>query len=292
MKRWLAAAALPISAVLAGCGEEDEFEVAVIPSQSIGEMETGLNLLEEELSEALAKDVDVEHYPSYNAVVEAVNYAHVDLAYFGPVTYLAAYEESGAEAVITQEIDGDPYYHSYILTQPDAPWDSLDDLLENPEEISFAFGSQSSTSGFAVPGFELLERGVYESESTYAFAEVRFTGSHDITANAVAEADVDAGAIDSAIYNALLDEELIDENDFKIIWESEPLYQYPWAVPGGTDETAVEEIQEAFLAIDNEEILQIFGGAEAFTEASHDEYESVLEAARAFDLLDPEEIDD
>jgi phosphonate transport system substrate-binding protein len=295
------------AAILTACGAVNEntdetagdeaedssvYEVAVIPSQSIGEMEEGLSLLEEHLEGALNREVEVTHYPSYNAVVEAINYGHVDLAYFGPVTYLIAYEQSGAEAILTQIVDGDPYYYSYILTQPDAPWDSLDELVEDAESVDFAFGSQSSTSGFAVPGYELYERGVYENESTYDFADVRFTGSHDITASAVANGDVDAGAIDSAIYNALVDDELIDEEDYKIIWESEQLYQYPWAVPGGTDEELKAEVQEAFLEIEDERILRIFGGAEAFTEASHEEYDSVLEAARAFDLLEPEETEE
>lgn len=273
-------------------GSDELYEVAVIPSQSIGEMEEGLGLLEEHLAGELDREVEVTHYPSYNAVVEAINFGHVDLAYFGPVTYLIAYEQSEAEAILTQNIDGEPYYYSYIVTQPDAPWDTLDDLLEDVEDVSFAFGSQSSTSGFAVPGYELMERGVYESESTYEFDELRFTGSHDITADAVASGEVDAGAVDSAIFNALIDDGLIDEDDFKIIWESEQLYQYPWAVPAGTDEETIAEVQEAFLNIEDEEIFSIFGGADSFVEASPDEYESILEAARALDLLELEEDDE
>lgn len=272
--------------------DEELYEVAVIPSQSIGEMEEGLTRLEEHLAESMGREVEVTHYPSYNAVVEAINFGHVDLAYFGPVTYLIAYEQSGAEAIITQNIDGEPYYYSYILTQPDAPWESLDDLVEDAGEVEFAFGSQSSTSGFAVPGYELMERGVYESESTYEFESVQFTGSHDITADAVSSGSVDAGAIDSAIFNALIEDGLINEDDYKILWESDQLYQYPWAVPADTDEETITAVQNAFMEIEDEEILSIFGGADSFVEASPEEYESILEAARALDLLELEEEED
>ncbi|PYZ93941.1 phosphonate ABC transporter substrate-binding protein [Salipaludibacillus keqinensis] len=289
--------------VLTACGENNEeqgegkasrdlFEVAVIPSQSIGEMEEGLSRLEDHLSDHLEMPVEVTHYPNYNAVVEAINYSHVDLAYFGPVTYLIAYEQSGAEAVVTQSIDGNPYYYSYIVTQPDAPWETLDELLEDVEEVDFAFGSQSSTSGFTIPGFELMERNVYENEGSYEFSSVRFTGSHDITANVVADGHVDAGAIDSAIFQALINEGAIEEEEYKIIWESQQLYQYPWAVPHDTEDDRKDQIREAFLAIDDEEILSIFGGADEFVEASHDEYDSILEAARTMGLLDPEEDED
>ncbi|UTW68838.1 PhnD/SsuA/transferrin family substrate-binding protein [Anaerobacillus sp. HL2] len=39
------------------------------------------------------------------------------MAYFGALTYVIAYERSGAKAIITQLVDGEPYYHSYIITK-------------------------------------------------------------------------------------------------------------------------------------------------------------------------------
>ncbi|ADH97889.1 phosphate/phosphite/phosphonate ABC transporter substrate-binding protein [Salisediminibacterium selenitireducens] len=277
--------------LLGACGNEQEepFEVAVIPSQSIGEMQEGLDLLEAELEAALGRVVKVEHYPNYNAVVEAINHSHIDLAYVGPVTYLIARNQSGAEAVLTQSINGSPYYHSYIKAHVDAPWDTLDELLADVGDVSFAFGSHSSTSGFTVPGYELMNQGVYRDENDHDFIDVRFTGSHDITAQALLSQDVDAGAIDSAIYHALVEEGSVDDSRLKTIWESEPLYQYPWIVPSDKDEDEIEAIQEAFLAIEEPEILRIFGGADAFVLADVANYEGIEDAARAVGLLDDEE---
>lgn len=277
--------------MLAACGNEAEgldepVEIAVIPSQSIGEMQDGLDQLENELEEALGQEVSVEHYPNYNAVVEAINHNHIDLAYVGPVTYLVARDQSGAEAILTQSIDGSPYYYSYIKTHIDAPWDALDELLADKEAVTFAFGSHSSTSGFTVPGYELMNQGVYTDENDHGFEEVRFTGSHDITAQVLLSQDVDAGAIDSAIYHALVQDGVVDDSQLKTIWESEPLYQYPWIVPAETEEEVIEAFQEAFLAIENPEILSIFGGADAFVPADVEHYEGIEEAAQAMGLLD------
>nr|WP_184664945.1 phosphate/phosphite/phosphonate ABC transporter substrate-binding protein [Texcoconibacillus texcoconensis] len=279
---------------IAACGESDReeaFEVAVIPAQSIGGMQTGLERLEETLEDSLQQDVQVEHYPNYNAVVEAINYSHIDLAYLGPLTYLVAHEESGAEAILTQEIEGDPYYYSYIVTHKDQPWKSLDDMLEERSNVDFAFGSIASTSGSLIPGLELSERGVFESENVHEFQDVRYTGSHDITATQVENQEVEAGAIDSAIFHALAKDGAINEEEFSIIWQSEPLYQYPWVVPHDMQEGQIEKIQQAFMAIDDPEVLDIFGGADAFVEADDSQYEDVLEAARTFDMLDPEVLD-
>ncbi|MGO4886532.1 phosphate/phosphite/phosphonate ABC transporter substrate-binding protein [Anaerobacillus sp. MEB173] len=260
---------------------EGVFKVAVIPSQSIGEMETGINNLEAELSEKLNREVEVEYYPSYNAVVEAINYSHIDLAYLGPVTYVLAHEQSGAKAVATQLIDGEPYYYSYIITHVDAEWETLEELLADSSEVDFAFGSMSSTSGSVIPSVELYQRGVFRTVDDTDFQTITYTGSHDITAQSVQNKQVDAGAIDSAIFQALIKEGSIDGDQFKIIWESDQLYQYPWVVPGDMDESTIALVQEAFENIDDEEILTIFGGASAFIATSDEEYSAIVEAVQA-----------
>lgn len=302
MKKWLTAVSAGSVLVLGACGggeesgdgeeTQDTLEVAVIPAQSSGEMESGVQSLEDTLNESLDQDVTVETYPNYNAVVEALNYGELDLAYLGPLTYVVAHEESGAEAILTQEIDGEPYYYSYIITHVDQPWESIDEMLEDSEEVDFAFGSISSTSGSLIPGLELRERGVFESEEDNEFASVRYTGSHDVTAQVVQSQDVDAGAIDSAIYNELVEEGAIDESQIRTIWESDQLYQYPWAVPEDMDEDLKADIQEAFINIEDEEILNVFGGASAFVETDHSYYEDVTRAAEDFGMLDMDAIED
>jgi phosphonate transport system substrate-binding protein len=256
----------------------EAFTIGVIPVQTEGSMEGAMEKLQSALSEKLDREVAVEVYPDYNGVVEAMNYDKIDMAYFGPLTYVVAHEKSGAKAIITQLIDGEPFYYSYIITHKDNPWNSLDELLEKSSEIDFAFGDINSTSGSLIPSIELKDREVYESEDTHSFNSVRFTGSHDATALAVQNKQVDAGAIDSAIYNQLADSGKIDGDQIKTIWESEKLFQYPWAVHKDTDENTITALKEAFLAIEDPEILDAFG-ASGFTEASNEDYESIRQAA-------------
>ena len=256
-------------------------KVAAIPAQTTGVVEKGYEKLEATLAEKLNREVILEQYPNYNAVVEAINYGHIDLAYLGPTTYLIAHEQSGAEAIVTQLIDGEPYYHSYIVTHVDSPWKSLDQLLENPAEIDFAFGSISSTSGSIIPSYELLQRGVFQSEDDNEFKSVVYTGSHDITAQQVQNKLMDAGAVDSAIFHALAKKGEIDQSQFNIIWKSEALYQYPWVVPAHTDSDTIRQIQEAFLSITDDEILSVFGGASAYGVAEPEYYANVREAILA-----------
>lgn len=292
MKKWLmTAAAFTLIMILAACGSEEgteqkensnnneeAFTIGVIPVQTEGAMETAMDKLQSILEKELDRKVDVEVYPDYNGVVEAMNYDKIDMAYFGPLTYVVAHEKSGAEAIITQLIDGEPFYHSYIVTHKDSPYNNMEDLVAAAGEIDFAFGDINSTSGSLIPSIELQDQGVYTSEDDNKFKSVRFTGSHDATALAVQNKQVDAGAIDSAIYNQLVDSGKIDGEQFKTIWESEKLFQYPWAVHQDTDKETIEKLQETFLVIDDKEVLDAFG-ATGFTEASNEQYESIREAA-------------
>ncbi|WP_088006902.1 phosphate/phosphite/phosphonate ABC transporter substrate-binding protein [Indiicoccus explosivorum] len=257
---------------------DEPFTIGVIPAQTVGELEGAMTELQATLDEALAREVEIEVYPDYNGVVEAMNFDQIDMAYLGPLTYVIAQEQSNAKAIVTQLVGGEPFYHSYIITQADNEAETLEDLLADPSEVDFAFGDPNSTSGSLIPSIELQERGVYTDEDEHEFNSVRFTGSHDATAQAVANDQVTAGAIDSAIYNQLVEEGAISEEEVKVIWESEELFQYPWAVTEETDDETIEKIQEAFLAIENEEILNAFG-ADGFTKASPEDYESIRQAA-------------
>ncbi|WP_026771458.1 phosphate/phosphite/phosphonate ABC transporter substrate-binding protein [Sediminibacillus terrae] len=294
MKKWIyLAIIISLSVLLSACGNdqendqadeqennnaEDTFTIGVIPAQTEGEMQQAMDKLQSILDEAMEENVKVDVYPDYNGVVEAMNYDKIDMAYFGPLTYVVAHEKSGAKAIITQLIDGEPYYHSYIITHKDNPWGSLEDLLANPEEIDFAFGDPNSTSGALIPEIELQDQGVYQSEDDHSFNSVRFTGSHDATALAVQNKQVDAGAIDSAIYNQLVESGKVDGDQIKTIWKSEELFQYPWAVHQDTDEETIATLQETFQGIDDEEILNAFG-ATGFTTATNEDYKSIRDAA-------------
>lgn len=258
--------------------ETEAFTIGVIPAQTEGAMEGAMDKLQSILSEKLEREVNVEVYPDYNGVVEAMNYNKIDMAYFGPLTYVVAQNKSGAKAIITQLIDGEPYYYSYIITHKDNPYNSIEELLASSQEVDFAFGDPNSTSGSLIPSIELKDRGVYKNEDDHNFKSVRYTGSHDATSLAVQNKQVTAGAVDSAIYNQLVDSGKVDGDQLKTIWQSEELFQYPWAVHKDTDEKTIKALQTAFLDIKDQEILDAFG-ASAFIEASDEDYESIRQAA-------------
>ncbi|MGD6962716.1 phosphate/phosphite/phosphonate ABC transporter substrate-binding protein [Fictibacillus phosphorivorans] len=258
--------------------KDEVFTIGVIPAQTEGEMKGALDKLQKVLSEKMDREVKITSYPDYNGVVEAMNYDKIDMAYFGPLTYVVAHEESGAKAIVTQLIKGEPFYYSYLITHKDSKYSNLEDMVSDAKNVKFAFGDPSSTSGSLIPSIKLKDEGIYRSESDSDFNNVRFTGSHDATALAVQNKQVDVGAIDSAIYDKLIEEGTIDGDQFKVIWKSGKLFQYPWAVSKSTDEKTMKKLQEIFLDIKDKEILDAFG-ATGFTKAANKDYESIRKAA-------------
>ncbi|MBM6618318.1 phosphate/phosphite/phosphonate ABC transporter substrate-binding protein [Bacillus suaedaesalsae] len=295
MKKFWGMLSIVVLLVLAACGGEEKVEkeeaktgtetaeleelvVGVIPTLNQGNMQVAMDKLSKHFEAELDMPVKVTVYPDYQAVVQAMNYDDVNMAYFGPATYIDANEQSGARAIMTQLIDGEPFYYSYIITHKDSPLQSIDDLVAKSKELNFAFGDPSSTSGSLIPSIELKEQGVFTNQNEHQFEQVLYTGGHDATAIAVANNQVDAGAIDSAIFNTLKKNGKIGD-DYKVIWESEKLFQYPWAVSKAVDDELVAKIQDAFLRVEDKEILDAFA-ASGFTKATDSDYESIREAKK------------
>ncbi|OYD09184.1 phosphonate ABC transporter substrate-binding protein [Paludifilum halophilum] len=270
---------LLIGAGCSGGQEEDPFQVGVIPAQNKGNMKKAMDKLEKKLSDELNRPVAIKIYSDYQGVVEAMKYKKMDMAFFGPLTFVQAREETGIKAVVTQLIDGKPYYHSYIIVPEDSPLDSIDDLAKNSGKVDFAFGDINSTSGSLIPGIALKKEGVFQDQEHHRFKGVTYTGSHDITALSIQNKKYDAGAIDSAIYEQLVEDGKVDDSKVKVIWKSDRLFQYPWAVRRDIDDQTVKKLRKAFLSIKDPEILSVFG-ANGFTKAENADYEAIRQAAK------------
>lgn len=258
--------------------KHEELVIGVIPTMNQGDLQVAMDKLGAHLEENVGMPVKIDVYPDYQGVVESMTYGDVNMAYLGPLTYVIAHEDNGTKAIVTMLIDGQPYYHSYIITHKDSPLNSLEDLVENSADLTFAFGDPNSTSGTLVPGLALKEAGVYESPNDYSFKNVVFTGGHDASAIAVENKQFDAASVDSAIFKSLQKTGKIGD-DFKVIWESEKLFQYPWSVSEDMDDELIKKIREAFYSITDEDILNAFG-ASGFTEANDEDYEVIRQAAK------------
>lgn len=251
----------------------DSLRIGVIPALTTGQTREGIEKLREHLTAELGRPVQIQVLSDYAAVVEGLGFGHVDMAYLGPRTFVIANHLYGAQAIVTQLIDGSPFYHSYFIVPHDSPLESIDELRGR----NVAFADPSSTSGSLIPKLELINRGIDPNRDIRAL----HTGAHDATALAVLNKHVDAGAIDSAYFHLLIRQGQIREDGYRVIWQSEPLFQYPWVVPADMDSQLIEDIRAAFLKIEDQVIMDAFG-ASGFTIATNEDYEIIRQAAEAF----------
>jgi phosphonate transport system substrate-binding protein len=278
---------LALLAFASGCTPQKSppLKIGVVPAQTEGEMAKGMQRLQELLAKKLGREVTVEVYPEYNGVVEALNYQKLDVAFLGPFTYVVANKNSGARAIVTQLINGEPYYFSYLITPANSKLQSIDDLKASPAELKLMFGSINSTSGCLVPSAELKDLKLYVDENHHSFKEVKFGGSHDVVALSIQNGTADIGAIDSALFDSFVRSGKVDATKVRVIWKSEKLFQYPWAVRSGLDSTLEEKIQAAFLAIDDPLVFKAFEGATKFVECSDDDYNRIRQIAKKLGKL-------
>lgn len=292
----LLAMTMALSVVVAACGSASkpneggqaspapstnkEFKVGVIPAEAKfkGDAKTKMQTY---LTDKIGQNVTVNEYPDYNGVVEALNSGKIQLAYLGPLTYVIAHHQSGAKPVVARTTNGGKaFYYSYIITPADSKLNSIDDLVKNSKDLKMAFGDPSSTSGSLVPGAELRKLGVFRGQNDHNFKNLQYTGSHDVTAKAVAAKQVDAGAIDSAYFDKLIEKGEIKKEDYKIIWKSAELYQYPFAANKDVPDDVIKKLQDAFVGLKDKDVLDAFA-ADGFIVTKDADFDSIKKVAES-----------
>lgn len=86
---------------------------------------------------------------------------------------------------------------------------------------------------------------------------VVYTGSHDATALAVQNKTVDAGGVEGRILKKLISKGTVDQSQIRVLSESGPIEGYPWVVRAKLDKNLVDRIIQAFLEINDPELLDL-----------------------------------
>ena len=236
------------------------------------------------MSEALGRDVKASYATDYAGVIEAMGAGKVQMAWFGGKSYIEAAERSDAEAFAqTVNSDGTKGYYAYLITNKDNPiladidveaGDGDQYVVDNASNLTFAFNDPNSTSGFLVPSYYVFAKNDVDPEQ--AFKELIFAGSHEATALAVANNQVDVATNNS---ESLFEIEKNDPSAFgniQIIWTSPEIPSDPIAYRKDLPDCLKSDIQEFFYTYDDEAILGPLEW-EGFDEADDSTWNTVRE---------------
>ncbi len=260
---------------VAGDPDPKTIKVALLPDENASTVIKNNEGLKHCLEGQLEKNIDLVVTTDYSSMIEAVRHGRIDLAYFGPLSYVLARSKSNIEAFAGLKKDGSVTYQAVVIAGTQSGINSIVDIAGK----DVAFGDQASTSSHLIPKSMLLEKGLQAGKD---YRE-HFVGSHDAVAMIVHTGKAQAGGLSKPIFDALRERGVIDGNKVKVIAVSAPYPQYPWTMRSDLKPELKEKIRKAFLGMRDAAVLKPFK-AEGFGAVSDKDYDVIRKLAQVLNL--------
>ncbi|WP_088243522.1 phosphate/phosphite/phosphonate ABC transporter substrate-binding protein [Calothrix rhizosoleniae] len=250
-------------------------EVALLPDETPATIIKNNQGLAKYLQEKLGKDVKIVVTTDYSSMIEAASNGRLDLAYFGPLSYVLAKTKSNIEPFAALKKYGKTTYKSVIIANTNSGVNSL----EQAAGKTVAFGDQASTSSHLIPKSMLAAKGL-QPQKNYQEA---FVGSHDAVALAVQNNNAQVGGLSKPIFDSLIERKVIDRNKIKVLAESKPFPQYPWTMRSDLNPELKAKIRSAFIDMNDAKILKPFK-ADGFAAIEDKDYNVVRDLGKILNL--------
>lgn len=269
----LLALTLTLYATMATAAERnpDTLKVALLPDENVSLLIQRNKPLADYLEGRLGKRIELVVTTDYSSMIEAMRFGRIDIAYFGPVSYVLAKSRSEIEPFAGLVVNGRSSYRAVIIGNVAQGINQLDDIRGK----DVAYGDQASTSSHLMPRAELLEQGL-EAGKDY---RAHYTGAHDAVVTAVHNGHAVAGGMGEHIWQYMLDSGRVDQSRVQVIAYTPYYPQYPWAMQTDLAPELREAIRSAFLNLDDAEILGNFK-AEGFSAVTDEDYDVYRQMGR------------
>lgn len=254
--------------------------VAVLPDQSREALLSRHTPLLDYLEDFTSLDTELLIPVDYSDLLDQFDAGHIDLAWFGGLTFTQA--EARSQAVPLAFRDIDLQFTSCYLANGNDPRSTIREF----EGAEFSFGPQLSTSGHLMPRYFLESDGLYPEQF---FASTRHSAGHDQTARWVSDGNVDLGVANCIIVQSLFENGALANDDVRIIETTPPYSNYVWAVSPLMDKRTRTVLLDALLALDASDARQRTilrsQGANAYLPAAPGNFVLIRMAARRSGLL-------
>lgn len=246
--------------------DPETLKVALLPDENASTVIKNNKPLEIYLEKELGKKIELVVTTDYSSMIEAMRHGRIDMAYFGPLSYVLAKQKSDIEPFAAMKQKGSTTYQSVLIANTGAGIAKISDIVNK----NVAYGDKASTSSHLIPKSILAENGLKAGEN---YRE-HFAGAHDAVAIAVQNGHAQAGGLSKPIFESLVQRGLVDPNKVKVLAESKPYPQYPWTMRSNLKPELKEKIRAAFLNLKDPEVLKPFK-ADGFGPISDKDYDVV-----------------
>src|SRR6056297_568517 len=199
------------------------------------------------LQETLGVEIQIFTAGNYDGVIQALAADQIEIARLGSSAYAAAYTATDGGVVPTltgKALNGNTGYYSIVVTRCDSGIKNLEDAKGKVH----AFADPDSTSGYAVPYYNMITREGFKPEDY--FSTVTFSGSHVAGVTGVVNGTFDTAAtyqdndVDG-IFQRMEDKGMIEPGQVCTIWESPEITSGPWTFRKNLPEALIEDVTAA-----------------------------------------------
>jgi phosphonate transport system substrate-binding protein len=257
--------------------------VALLPDESANTLIRDNQPLKDYLRDRLDKKIELVVTTDYSSMIEAMRRGRLELAYFGPLSYVLAKQKADIEpfAGLIGKGEKQPIYYSILIAGAQTGVETLRAIAGK----AVAWGDPASTSSHLIPKAMLAEEGLQAGRD---YTE-NFVGAHDAVALAVQNGNAQAGGLSKPIFDSLVAKGTIDAAKVRVLRASDPFPNYPWTMQSDLKPALKEKIRTAFLELRDPKILTPLRAAEGFAPVEDRDYDKVRELASLLGLK-PEDL--
>jgi phosphonate transport system substrate-binding protein len=255
---------LPAIVLAAADPDPQTLKVALLPDESASTIIMNNRGLKDYLEAQLGKKIELIVTTDYSSMIEAMRHGRLDLAYFGPLSYVLARQKSEIEPFAALKVKGSTTYQSVVIANISSGVKTIGDI----QGKNVAYGDKVSTSSHLIPKSVLAEQGLNAGRDY----KEHFVGSHDAVAMAVQNGHAQAGGLSRPIFESLVERKIVSLDKVKVLEYSKPFPQYPWTLRSNLKPELKDKIRSAFLNLKDPAVLKAFKaeGFDAITDRHYD----------------------
>ena len=240
---------------------------------------------QEYLEKTLGVEVEIFTAGNYDGVIQALAADQIEFAFLGSSAYAAAWTatEGKVTPLLTSlQNDDSTGYYSIVAVRCDSGYKTLDDLKGKV----LAFADPDSTSGYAVPNYNLVQQG-YEPSTFFSATPV--SGSHEAGVQGVVNGQFDAAATyinndTNGIPQRMVSKGMIKDGEICWIWKSPEITSGPFTARSNLPQGLIDEMKAAVMntpTADPAAFKEMTGGEKStqkgYVEVTHERYQWIVD---------------
>ena len=167
--------------------DPDTLKVALLPDENATTVIKKNEGLKKYLEAQTGKKIELFVTTDYSSMIEAMRHGRLDVAYFGPLSYVLARQKSSIEPFAALKTKEGTTYKAVVIGNVAAGINKIADIKGK----NMAYGDPASTSSHLIPKSMLAEEGL-KAKVDY---QEHFVGAHDAVAMAVQNGNAQAGGL-------------------------------------------------------------------------------------------------